>query len=176
MVRPDADVVNDEVKGLGPGAEDVFVRSRGGLHEDGAVADGKIGGAGRLKENLAGVLFEVAVGDVDASAIELDGGAVVIEAGALDQPLEVTVIFDAVVGVIEDSGICDADGFARVRQAWRHVECDIIGEDRTSDNFVNIRVISPLDAVMECGDADADEMDVIGEGVVWGERAVGIAA
>ena len=29
---------------------------------------------------------------------------------------------------------------------------------------------------MEGGDADADEMDAIGKGVFWGERAVGIAA
>ena len=134
---------------MGPGAEDVFVRSGDGLHEDGAVADGEIGGTGRLKEDLAGVLFKVTGGDVNVRAIKLDGGGVVIEAGALDQPLEVTVIFDAVVGVVEDSGICDADGFARVSQAWRHIECDVVGKDGTSDDFVGIGVISPLDAVME---------------------------
>ena len=110
----------------------------------------------RLQKNLGVVLFKVTIDGVNGGAVELNGGVVVIETRALNHPFEIGVIFNAVRAVVEDVGIGDGDGFARIHDALGGIQADIVSQNQSAHDLVDKGVVAPLKTAVEAGHPHVD--------------------
>src|SRR5579862_8310531 len=112
---------------------------------------------------------------MNVRTVKLYGRAIVVKARPLDHPLEIAVILNAIVSIIKYVRIRQANRFTRIADANRHIQRCLVAKDERPYDFVDIGVVSPLHAMIKAGDAHADQVDEIREGMLGADSSIRIS-